>query len=371
MTAPLTATPILVAPAAGLGPAPETATLQFTLGDNIGANEGRKSTVYLGRDLQLDAELVYKKIPVTSIAAKEEYWDEARRLHDARHPHVVPIKYACEQHGFVYLAMPYYSAGSLQRRLNQGAMTVREIVKCGLEFLMGLHHAHVRGIVHFDVKPTNVLFDPSGAASLADFGQSRKVDGLGLAEQPDFYYPHAAPERNYASKLTKVSDVFQAGLTLYRMGVGNAAWYAQIQALGGSGSSKFGDAVVKGTFPDRKAYPIHIPSRLRTLIADALAVDPDKRTPTALDLMLALAAVDQRLDWRWSRTVPAGEEWFYERDSTDLRLRLRETNPGKWAGEVFREGAKSTFLKTKSIANVSEEVARKHLERYMANIDKA
>ena len=350
-----------------LGGVPETAMLQFVLEKEIGAAEGRNSKVYLGTDVQLDAPLVYKQVPLASMPDRDAYWAEARRLHDARHRHVVPIKYACETPDYVYLAMPYYPGGSLHARLDTGPMTVREVVRCGLEFLMGLHHAHVRGVIHFDVKPTNIFFDATGAAALADFGLSRKVDGLGLAEQPSFYRPHTVPERDYAMHLTKAADVYQAGLTLYRMCVGNLAWSAELARLGGPGSSKFEDAVRKGTFPDRKAFPLHIPNRLKTLIREALKPQPDDRTQTALDLMLQLAAVDTRLDWQWARVTDTHQEWRLAREGQQsvLRLTLREVSPGKWWVEVRREGVNPARLHSRCLEGVSEGTARKHVEAIM------
>lgn len=364
---PTTAMPAVLAlhPAGGLGAVPETATLKFSLAKDIGGSQGRSSQVFLGTDLQLNTTLAYKRVPTGQMPSREAFWDEARRLHEARHRHVVPIKYACETPTHVYLAMPYYPAGSLHSRLDIGPMTMRETVRCGLEFLMGLHHAHVRDIVHFDVKPSNVFFDTSGAAALADFGLSRVVGGLGLADQPSYYRAHMVPEREYTATLTKASDVYQAALTIYRMCVGNAAWSAQITALGGRNSTKFAEAVIKGTFPDRKAFPVHVPARLKTLLRRALETDPDKRTATALDLLLELAAVDKRLDWQWRPVNSTHEEWVLPIEQATLRLTLRDAGNGKWWAEAHRDGVKTTRLSIRCLQDVSQAAAKKRIETIM------
>lgn len=356
-------------PAGGLGAVPETGTLRFRLIKDIGGSQGRSSEVFLGEDLQLNATFAYKRMPIAKMASPDMYWEEARRLHEARHRHVVPIKYACETPTHVYMAMPYFPAGSLHTRLDAGPMTVREVVRCGLEFLMGLHHAHVRNVVHFDVKPSNVFFDSSGAATLADFGLSRVVGGLGLAEQPSYYRSHMVPEREYTATLTKASDVYQSALTLYRMCIGNAAWSAAIAALGGKNSSKFTDAVVKGAFPDRKALPLHVPSTLKSLIRRGLEVDPDKRTATALDLLLELAAVDKRLDWQWTRVSSTHDEWRLKREQATIRVTLREVSEGKWWAEAHREGAYPARLTKRCLENASLLVAKKHVEGIMGGED--
>jgi serine/threonine protein kinase len=244
-------------------------------------------------------------------------------------------------------------------------MTVRDVVRCGLDFLMGLHHAHVRDIVHFDVKPSNVLFDASGAAGLADFGLSRVVGELGLADQGSYYRPHMVPEREFTNTLTKAADVYQSALTLYRMCIGNYEWKAQIAKLGGRNSDKFGDAVVKGTFPDRQAFPIHVPNALKTLIRNALDVNPDTRTPTALDLSIALAAVDRNLDWQWRRIGATHEEWRLPREQSTLLLTLRDPGNGKWWAEAHREGVNPVRFNKRCAEGVSLTVAKKHLMTIM------
>lgn len=279
----------------GFAPAPTLANITFTRGTRIGVGQGMNSEVYLAHDHQLDAQLVMKYVPKAKIPQATDYFAEARRLHDARHRHVVDIKYACSDDTHLYLAMPYYRGGTLHTLLETRFLSVREIVRYGLEFLSGLHHVHVKGLVHLDVKPTNVLLDDADTAALADFGLSREVTGHGLAEMPLVYVPHMPPERLSAMEVAKSADVFQAGLTLYRMCVGNAEFERQQAALG----SQLHHAILNGTFPDRTRFLPHIPPRLRDVVTTALAVDPDARHKTVLDLMNALARVDEALDWRY------------------------------------------------------------------------
>lgn len=292
-----------------------SASLDFELGDRIGAAEGRNSEVYMAFDPQLAAQVVVKKIAKSSFKDVAEYFSEAKRLYDARHPNVVDVKYACQDANSVFLAMPYYAGGSIAARLDQRRMTNRKIVKHGLDFLHGLHHVHTQRMVHFDVKPSNVLIDNSGKAALTDFGLSRHLRSDGLATPGDLYVLHWPPEYLLAGDLSPAADIYQAGLTLYRMCVGLSALEEQAQ---GKDHREVVTLIQQGRFPDRaaKAFPLHVPARLVRLVRTALQVDPDTRYRTILDMLIALADVDQWLDWQCYRD------------------RLNDT----WSWEVSREG---------------------------------
>jgi len=317
--------------------------------------------VFVGLDHQINAELVFKRIPKAALRSHDEFFAEGRRLHESRHRHVVPVTYAVEDTEFVYLAMPYFGRGSLQALLKTRCLTAREIVRLGLDFLMGLHHAHVRGVLHFDVKPTNVFVDDSGAALLADFGQSRLTDPLGTATAPPMYELHLPPEAFSHSRLTSASDIYQAGLTLYRMCVCASGWENQIKRAGTKLSSALGDSVAKGKFPDRHAFPEHIPTRLRTLITKAMNPDPDKRWPTVLDFMNQLCTVDGALDWQPRPQDGGGMVWELSKQQSGKRVELLPDATGlKWRVEVSRFGANPARLKSECLSESSEVVARQH-----------
>jgi eukaryotic-like serine/threonine-protein kinase len=313
-----------VTPIPGFTPALTTASLSFTLGVNIGAGQGMNSEVYLAHDHQLDTQLVIKKVPKAQISASSDYFAEARRLYDSRHKHVVEVKYACENADHVFFAMPFYRGGSLHSLMELRFLTTREIVRYGLEFLSGLHHVHVKGLVHFDVKPSNVLLDDSDTAAIADFGLSREVTAVGLADMPLVYLKHMPPERASSAVVAKTADVYQAGVTLYRMCAGNAEYERQVASF--SSQAALADGITAGQIPDRKRFLPHIPARLRTLVKTALSVNVGDRYQTVLDLMNALALVDQSLDWGYTQAGDWGSGHWYESDgSRGRRVRLNSS----------------------------------------------
>lgn len=282
--------------------------LAFELRQPIGTDEGRNSRVWMAYDPQLAAEIVVKEIPKTSFDDVDQYFTEAKRLYDARHPNVVNVKYACQDSESVFLAMPYYSQGSVGRLLDQRRITNREIVRYGLDLLNGLHHVHTRGMVHFDVKPSNILIDHTGKAALSDFGLSRHLRSDGLADVKKLYVLHWPPEYFLSPDLPPAADIYQAGLTLYRMCGGQLSLKQQAR---GNDKEELRRLILNGKFPDRKMFPVHRPRQLIRVVKTALQVDPDDRFPTVFDMLLKLAEVDKWLDWKctWDGK---NDQWTWE-----------------------------------------------------------
>ena len=191
------------------------AEVKFDLVREIG-HEGRNSTVYVVHDIQLDSEIVMKRIKKANFAKPDEFFNEARTLYATSHQNVVPILYACEDDDHVFLALPYLQKGSLKALMSAQNLTVREIVRLGCQLLSGIHNIHSKGLIHFDIKPDNILLSDRGEALLSDFGLAKQMY-LGQAEQTQFYLPIVAPELLTREFHDLRFDIYQFGLTLYRM----------------------------------------------------------------------------------------------------------------------------------------------------------
>lgn len=297
------------------------AELTFDILRDIGAN-GRNSRTFLVRDHQLDAEIVSKQIPKAKLTSATNFFEESQALYASTHPNVVQIHYACADADHIYLAMPFYQRGSVKELITGRFMTVREIVVAGCQVLSGLHNIHSKRLVHFDVKPDNILLSDRGEALLSDFGQAKWMNFSGVAVQDRHYTPMIAPEGMTTDQLDHRFDIYQVGLTLYRMCVGNEAFKAQLAKYGDRIADRDGFRfdVTNGRFPDRSAFPEHIPTRLRRVIQKCLATDPDDRYSTAVDVANALAEIDgETLDWRY---VPAADKrtWKKNENGTEYEL---------------------------------------------------
>lgn len=292
---------------------PHTAELSFQLVDEIG-QEGRNSAVFTAKDLQLDADIVVKRIPKNTITDIDEYFTEAALLYLSAHPNVAPIHYACHDNDHIFLAMPHFRKGSLKRLMARGSLTVREIVVFSTQMLSGLHNIHSKGLVHFDVKPDNVLLSDRGEALISDFGLAKQISFNGVAEQDRIYGIMHPPEAFVGNAFTRQFDIYQAGLTIHRMCVGDDVFYAEFASFKAGGvldRHRFRHAVLNGQFPRKNAddYPEHIPQALVTTIRECVHTDLNQRYKSAIDVVNALANIDEKLlDWRMQDDA-TGRSW--------------------------------------------------------------
>ncbi|WP_010660242.1 serine/threonine-protein kinase [Brucella anthropi] len=302
----------------------QKAELAFDIIREIG-QDGRNSRTYVTRDHQLDAEIVTKQIQKKTLNCTDEFFAESKALYSSAHPNVVQIHYACFDDEHVYVAMPYYQNGSIKDLITGRHMTVREIITLGSQILAGLHNIHSKGLIHFDVKPDNILLSPRREALVSDFGQAKQMNYAGKAAQDRLYGPMITPEGMETDHFDRTFDIYQVGLTLYRMCNGNEHFYQQLRDYGQAGAfdrDRFRFDVRNGRFPDRKSFAPNVPSKLRNVIKTCLEVRSDNRYQSALDVANAMADIDgETLDWRLS-VHPDRKTWTKIVDETQYELSL-------------------------------------------------
>jgi len=293
------------------------AELGFEYINEIGQH-GQNSRTYIAQDHQLGAEIVIKELAKAHLDAAR-YFGEAQSLYASSHPNVVQVHYACEDNDHVYVAMPFYKKGSIKDLLAARFLTVREIVTLSCQVLAGLQHVHSKRLVHFDVKPDNVLLSDRGEALLSDFGLARPLGPGGVAEQDVFYLKIQPPEGFGGVAFPRTYDIYQIGLLLYRMCNGNEEFYRQFDVFRPGGvfdRNAYRVAVVNGQFPNRQTFLPHIPERLRRVIRKCLETDPSNRYSSALEVANGLADIQgATLDWQYSRKAD-GDRW--EKRSNDV-----------------------------------------------------
>lgn len=335
----------------------------------IGGDEGKNSTVWKAHDTQLNESLVLKEISKQSLKIQniEDFFLESKLLNKGEHPHIMPIRYASEDDDYIYISMPYYERGSLQSIMEKKMLSVRDIIKYSLDFLNGLLYIHVKRMTHLDIKPTNIIVNDQDRALLTDFGLSRYLESDGFSYQPRQYTIHASPESYNTEDRTVLDDIYQSGLTLYRLCNGKDILREQFEALKQKHSyerDKIVSNIQSGRYPNKSYYLPHIPSRLKRIINKAMHHDPDKRYQNVMEVINSLSKIDENLDWEY--TVNESESkhsWLLGKDNNvEVHVTCESDGQG-W----YTEGRK---ISPKQIINIKKfnghfddlKSAFKHLE---------
>lgn len=307
------------------------AEIQFVLGEIIG-DEGANSIVTIAEDIQLNARVVVKTVPKVDFDDATEYFNEATMLYRSNHPNVAPVHYACQDSDSIYLVIPYFEAGSLKQLISARNLTVREIVRLSTHFLSGLHNIHSKGLIHFDIKPDNILLTARGEAVITDFGLAKQKNYSGVAEQDRIYGKMTPPEGYTVNEFCQRFDIYQSGLTLYRMAMGEARFYEEYESYveeGNLNRATFKHGVLNGQFPTKTNYPEHIPKAMIDCIARCLSRNPEDRYKSATDVVNAIASIDGALlDWKYERNQEI-RKWSKDSDSGNIYLEVDADNSSR------------------------------------------
>jgi serine/threonine-protein kinase len=147
---------------------------------------------------------------------------EAQLLMRLKHPNIIPVEDAGEADDYAYLVMPFLQVGTLTDWLREGPTSIRHGARLMAQIADALQYAHDRGIVHRDVKPSNILLDDQGNALLSDFGLARieepgaSLTGSMMVGTPAFM----SPEQVRGDKAGPLSDQYSLGVILYLLTTG-------------------------------------------------------------------------------------------------------------------------------------------------------
>lgn len=313
--------------------------LDFTLGAKIG--KGGEGDVYEALDHQLNAKLAIKQTPRAKFKTEKLFFEESKKLYLTRHRNVVPVNYATKNNDFIYLAMPLFEKGSLKSICDNRFLTAREIIRYSLQFLSGLHHIHSKRLIHFDVKLENILISDSNQALISDFGLAQHTGNFGFAQQFGTTRVLAPPEYFQQQKHNYKFDIYQAGMTLLRMCIGDKALEEQVNiALLKRGVKNYDNLIEKislGKFPNRSNYPPHIPIQLRKVIKKSLSPDPNIRYDSILEMLNELAKITPNYDWQFISNFAGNEEWTFQNKEVTANL-----NGENWSISCLKNGRRVT-----------------------------
>jgi hypothetical protein len=230
--------------------------------------------VYKAYQPDLDRYVAIKVIasdPGRDPAFLEQFEREAKTLARLEHPNILPIYDSGRYGGMPYLVMQYVREGTLAERMDRRPLAAKDAVSIVCQVGDALSYAHAMGVVHRNVRPSNVLITKSGGVLLADFGIVQTVSRLESPDDPGAgsgTSAYVAPEQRGGKPVDGRTDIYAMGVLLYELLTGKRASEQTLLA--------------------RSLSAIRIPGPLREVIASAGRDNPDERYEVAEDFVAAV-----------------------------------------------------------------------------------
>lgn len=302
---------------------------RYTLVEKLGS--GGMGDVFKGHHASLDQYRAVKVLPPhlsRNPGLVERFLREAKRGAALSHPNIVRLEHVGQQDGLHYLVMDYVPGHSLRQIIDeQGALAPERAARIVLDVCRALGYAHAQGVIHRDVKPSNLLVEESGRTLLTDFGIARWLasdePGITAVGETVGTPEYMSPEQIRGEAVDGRSDLYSLGVVLYEALTGELPFTARSKA------SIKRQQLEKRPDPPSFHNP-SIPQTLEQVVLRALEKNPAERFSSAAEMEQALLQV-------------VGEPATTARPAANGRTRESVTLAGTgtvgWLGGTSSEGA--------------------------------
>jgi len=275
---------------------------------------GGMGIVYKANDTKLDRIVALKFLPPewsVDVPAKERFIREARAAAALDHPSICAVHEIDEAEGRMYISMAFVGGESLQRKIERGFLTLEEAVDIGAQAAAGLKEAHLKGVVHRDIKSANIMISDEGRAKILDFGLAKVRGGVLVTKEGATMgtVAYMSPEQARAEAVDHRTDIWSLGVVLYQALTGELPFPGEH------------DQVVLHSILHQEPKPPRkqragIPAALEQIVGRALEKKREARYHSADEMLADLLRVkkdleagssEEGLSWPWilvKRRVP-------------------------------------------------------------------
>ncbi len=254
---------------------------RYVLGQRIG--KGGMADVYLGYDPYFQRAVAIKIFKQDNDGMLQRFMREARIMASLHHPHLMPIYDTGESEvdGLTryYIVMPFVDGGTLGTRIRHSVLSPEDASKYLLDIATALDYIHQHGIIHRDIKSTNVLLSTDDSCYLSDLGVARLVNDVytftstgNVLGTVDYIAPELFVGNNKADAL---SDIYSLGILLFEMVTGRRPFAAENQVA-------LASMHVNEPPPLARTLVATISPAIEQVLMKALEKDPARRFPTAV-----------------------------------------------------------------------------------------
>jgi Tol biopolymer transport system component len=270
---------------------------------------GGMGEVYRARDTRLNRQVAIKVLRselAGSEDARRRFEREARAVSTLNHPHICALYDVGSDNGIDFLVLEHLEGETLSDRLHRGALPLEEALRLAMQIMSALEAAHRSGVIHRDLKPGNIMLTRHGV-KLLDFGLARLKPAPGPAVGDGGSAPQAAaantmtaeasvmgtvpymsPEQVEGEEADARSDIFSAGIVIYRMVTGRMPFEGKTSAATLA-------AILKSEPQPMSASVPGVPRALDRLVGECLAKKRDDRIQSAHDAVLNLQWIRESL----------------------------------------------------------------------------
>lgn len=255
---------------------------------------GGMGEVYKARDTKLDRPVAIKVLRAEFLAQesrRQRFIQEARAASALNHPNIVTIHDIDREDGIDFMVMEYIAGRTLDAVLPRIGLPITETLRIAVQIAEGLRRAHSAGIVHRDVKPSNVMVSTEGQVKILDFGLAKQTGEPKTREDDETRTARAetevgtvmgtvtymSPEQAEGRKLDARTDIFSFGAVLYEMLSGRKAF---------EGESKL--STMAAILKEEPKPLVNVPPDLDKAIRRCLRKDSDRRYQHMDDVKIAL-----------------------------------------------------------------------------------
>lgn len=255
--------------------------------------EGGMGVVYKAQDLKLDRIVALKFLPpefTRDPIAKQRFINEAKSASALDHPNICTVHDVDETpDGELFIAMAYYEGDTLQQKAAPHPLSIDDAISFAIQIAEGLQAAHKKGIVHRDIKSSNIMVTTDGQVKIMDFGLARTAGGMMMTKTGTTVgtVPYMSPEQARGEKVDHRTDIWSFGVVMYEMIAGRLPF-----------QSEYSEAVVYSILNEQPkpltALRRDVPIRVENIVRRMLSKDPEGRYQSIDDLLTDVQTIHKK-----------------------------------------------------------------------------
>jgi TolB-like protein/Flp pilus assembly protein TadD len=251
--------------------------------------EGGMGVVYKAEDTRLKRTVALKFLPpelMRDSEAKERFLHEAQAAAALEHPHICNIYEIDESEDQIFIVMSCFDGQTLKEKIESGPLKIEEALKIAIQAAEGLQAAHEKGIIHRDIKSSNIMINEKGQVKIMDFGLAKLKGQTKLTREGSTLGTAAymSPEQAQGVDVDHRTDIWSLGVVLYEMITGQLPFKGEYE-----------QAVVYSIMNEQPepltALRTGIPMELERIVNKTLAKVPSERYQHADDMVVDLRAL--------------------------------------------------------------------------------